>query len=461
MDRIDTTLLPDVAIEVCRHLEQAGGHGWLVGGCVRDLLYGIAPKDIDIEVYGLTQERVLQAVKALGRTIQVGKQFGVIKLQLPDGEIDIAVPRTETKTAAGHRGFAVTPDPALSPEKASLRRDFTINAMMFDPLTGSLQDFHAGRTDLAQGILRHVSPAFAEDPLRVLRGMQFAARFNLAMADETAALCHALLPEAASLPPSRIWNEWRKWSHAAHPGAGLTALRASGWLALYPELVALIDCPQEPRWHSEGDVWTHTVLVVEQAARVATERGFSLEERELLLLAALCHDLGKPATTRHLDGAIRSPEHCPAGVEPAMALLKRIHAPHRFAPLLAPLVREHLCHVSGDPSRRAVRRLAHRLEPASIVMWEALVEADACGRTPAPPSRPAANWLALAEAMQHEREKPAALLSGREAMALGAAPGPSLGRLLQEAYEAQLDGAFNDRETAIAWLRHHMEQSNK
>ncbi len=450
--------LPEVIVETCHALKRAGGRPYLVGGCVRDLLLGGHPKDWDIELYGLDLAAAEAALAPLGRTQRVGKAFGVVKLGRGGHDIDIALPRTETKTAPGHRGFAVHSDPNLTPELASARRDFTINALMMDPDSGDILDFHGGRADLAARCLRHVSPAFAEDPLRVLRGMQFAARFDLSMDEQTAQLCASLLGEAGTLAAARIWGEWRKWLHAPFPSRGLAVLEASGWLALYPELAALKGCVQNPRWHPEGDVWTHTGHVVDMAAKVAARHRWHGRRREQLLLGALCHDLGKPArTVRDADGTIRSAGHSAAGVPLTAALLARIHAPGHLVTHVLPLVAEHLCHMHGKPTERAVRRLAVRLEPADIVLWEALVEADASGRPPKPASRPALAWLDMAETLDASRERPAPLVDGHMLMAHGMKPGKAMGAFLARAYEAQIDGAFDSEAGAEAWLRAHME----
>jgi tRNA nucleotidyltransferase (CCA-adding enzyme) len=448
--------LPEVIRKTCHALSLAGGRPYLVGGCVRDLLLGSLPKDWDIELYGLELAAAEMALQPLGQIQMVGKAFGVIKLKLGGHELDIALPRNEIKTAPGHQGFAVTSEPGLSPELASARRDFTINAIMLEPESGDILDFHGGRQDLSARRLRHVSPAFAEDPLRVLRGMQFAARFDLTMDPETTRLCASLLPEAHTLPAARIWGEWRKWLHAPFPSRGLQVLEASAWLTLYPELAALKGCAQDPRWHPEGDVWTHTGHVVDMAAKVAGRHRWHGRQRERLLLAALCHDLGKPDCTMHSPGeGIRSAGHPRAGVPLAEALLGRIHVPAHLKSFVLPLVAEHLNHMHGQPSQRAVRRLAVRLEPADIVLWEALVEADASGRPPLPPSRPAKSWLDMAEALNTSRQKPSPLVSGHMLMAHGMKPGKAMGALLQQAYEAQLDGAFDSETGAEAWVRTH------
>ncbi len=413
----------------------------------------VSPKDFDVEVYGIESTELQVILKQLGRTEHVGQQFGVYKLRMDAFEFDVALPRSEIKSGFGHRGFDVKPDPFISKQKACLRRDFSINAMMLDPLTGRFIDKHNGRKDLENKILRHVSPAFAEDPLRPLRAMQFAARFQLTLHPETALLCKRLLSEATTLPKERVWAEWQKWSHAPHPSYGLQVLKDSGWLQLYPGLEAMLNCPQSPRWHPEGDVWRHTLQVCDQAAAIASRNDIDIETAEYLSFAALCHDLGKPVTTCSDEaGNIRSPDHSQAGLSITKQFLQSIGAPKRLSPYMTALVSEHITHLSGQPTERAVRRLAHRLEPANIELWEMLVEADASGRTPAPPSRPAFAWLQVATSLQHHQNKPAPILNGKMLIHIGFAPGPKMGVMLEKAYQAQLDGLFYDKQSAIDWL---------
>ncbi|RMH61984.1 MAG: HD domain-containing protein [Zetaproteobacteria bacterium] len=451
---LDVHHLPVPLLTLCRRLRAAGGRPWLVGGSVRDLCLGIVPQDYDLEVFGLSEAQLTRALAAVGRVERCGKSFGVFKCWHRGHAFDVSLPRTERKTGSGHRGFAVQPDPAIDEKTASLRRDFTINAMMLDPTSGRLLDFHDGLRDLREHRLRHVSAAFVEDPLRPLRAMQFAARFQLTLAPDTARLCAEMLSEADSLPVARIWQEWRKWALAPHPSLGLRALRDSAWLQLYPELMALVDCPQDPRWHPEGDVWTHTCQAVDVAARLATEHGIAEETRITLLFAELCHDLGKPQTTyREHDGRIRSPGHAQAAAPLVARLFARIGVPRAFHAPVRALVAEHMCHLHGAPTPRAVRRLAHRLQPASIELWALLVEADASGRHPAPPSNPAAVWLEQAHTLAHARQPPKPIVTGKLLISLGMSPGPAFGRIIHKAYEAQLDGDITDKASARRWLQ--------
>ena len=432
----------------------AGGRPLIVGGAVRDQLMGREPKDIDVEVYGLDVERLAELLAGFGRVDAVGRSFGILKLRLPDGrELDVSLPRRESKVGAGHRGFIAAPDPLMTPREAAARRDFTFNALAMTP-AGEVLDFFGGQADLRAGILRHTTEAFREDPLRVLRAMQFAARFDMRLAPETAELCRELLPEAPTLSIERIWGEWHKWAlKGKRPSAGLRVLEETGWIGLYPELESLIGCPQDSVWHPEGEVWPHLLHVLDAAARIADRDGLAGEARVVLFLAALCHDLGKATTThRDPDGHIRSPGHAEAGIAPARALLGRIGCPHDLVAQVVPLVREHMAHIGMALTERAVRRLALRLAPATVEQWGRLVEADHSGRPPLPPGAPGAEIVALAQQIGASTGRPAPVLLGRHLIDAGMQPGPALGAILRRAYQAQVDGAFKTVEEGLEWV---------
>jgi len=407
-----------MVIAICRAIADSGGRAWLVGGWVRDSLVAHAassePADYDLEVYGLSWRQLEEVAARFGQVITVGKQFAVLKLCCQGVDIDLVLPRSERSLGAGHRDFEVVADSQMRPQQASNRRDFTINAMLYDPLQQQLLDPHDGERDLAQGVLRHVGDAFIEDPLRPLRAMQLCARFNFVLADETAELCRSMVPMAEALPVERIWHEWRKWALADHPDAGLRALDESGWLACYPQLLPLADTPQNPRWHPEGDVWVHTIQVCKHAALVAQREGLTESQRLVLLFAGLCHDLGKPATTKRDEaGVLHSKGHAQEGLECTQAFLRVIGAPNGLQAQVEPLIREHLVHLNGKPTVRAVRRLACRLQPSSVAMWEHLVEADASGRFPHPVDRPAKPWLHLAQKIAVTERPPQPLVTGK------------------------------------------------
>ena len=437
-------------------LQNAGGSAVLVGGAVRDALLGTLSKDIDIEVYGMQAEEIRQALAGFGPVHAVGKSFGVLKLRLHAGyEIDVSLPQLRSWNPDGARGSMPIPDPFTTPEQAASRRDFTWNALALTS-DGQLLDFYHGQRDLEQRIIRHVSTlSFGDDPLRVLRAMQFAARFDMQLAPETARLCQTLLDAATALPSERIWGEWQKWALLGIvPSAGLRALRESGWLALYPMLAALIDCSQDPGWHPEGDVWTHTGHVCDMATAIAQREGLNGDQRMAVLFGALCHDLGKATTTQQgEDGRFRSPGHDKAGVRPTRQFLNSIGAPARITALVLPLVQEHMNAINVQATERIVRRLAVRLAPATIGLWHAVVEADASGRPPEPPADPGAAVAAMAQQIGTATSKPRALLNGHDILEYGIKQSPVIGRILAQAYEAQIEGVFSTREEALEWLQ--------
>jgi len=438
---------------------EAGGRPLVVGGAVRDAAAGLRPKDFDIEVFGLDVDALVAALSAVGRVNAVGRSFGVLKLALDDGgDIDVSLPRRESKHGRGHRGFLVTPDPSMSFAEAASRRDFTINALGWDPLTSELLDEFGGLDDLRNRVLRHVGPRFADDPLRVLRGVQFVGRFELSAAPETVALSRSLFGEYDTLASERVWDEWRKWAaRSVRPSLGLGFLRDCGWWEAYPELRALSGCPQDAEWHPEGDVWTHTLLVCDHAAHIAARDGLAPAERATLALAALCHDLGKPATTLTDEaGRVRSPGHAER-TDDVEALLGRFGASRRLVERVVALCRHHLAHTSFAGSKRHVRRLARALGEGgeTIEMLARVVEADHSARPPLPGGLPGPmhGMLELARELAAAAAAPKPILMGRHLIDLGVEPGPRMGRLLDAAFEAQLDGAFDDLDGARAWIR--------
>ncbi len=436
-------------LALCRVVAEAGGRAHLVGGSVRDALLGLELVDFDVEVFGLESAALRTLIEKVHAVDFVGEAFGVFKLRrLP---IDVSLPRRETKVGGGHRGFEIAADPAMSFEQAARRRDFTINAIAFDPLRGILIDPFAGVDDLRLLLLRHTSERFAEDPLRVLRGMQLVARFELTADPTTLELCAAL--DDADLAPERIFEEWRKLLVLGRrPGLGLRFLRAAAWAGRIPELAALIDCPQDPEWHPEGDVWIHTCHTLDAFA--AARIGDPWEDL-VVGLACLCHDLGKPATTRFADGRWRSLGHEDAGETPTRALLARMTSQRDLVDQVTPLVLHHLKPrqlFSARAGDAAVRRLARKV--GRIDRLVRVARADAGGRPPLPiDDDEAGRWLlAQAERLQVAAAAPRPLVMGRHLVAHGMTPGPSFGPLLDRCYRAQLDGRFEDLEGGLAYL---------
>ncbi|PYJ02510.1 MAG: polynucleotide adenylyltransferase, partial [Verrucomicrobia bacterium] len=273
---------------------------YLVGGGVRDWLLGMENQDVDIEVFGVSYEQLAAALSRWGRTDLVGRSFGVVKLTTGTGQTyDFSIPRRDSKVAPGHKGFEVSFDPAITPEEAAARRDFTINALMFDPRRQEVLDFFGGREDLQKRRLRHTSPAFSDDPLRVLRGMQFAARFGLTAAPETLQLCRRLKSAYGELAAERVREEWFKWAgKSTVPSRGLKFLVETDWVEHFPEIRALSGTPQDPEWHPEGDVFTHTCHCLDALVLLPGWQAAEAQAKITYSLAVLAHDFAKPQTTR-------------------------------------------------------------------------------------------------------------------------------------------------------------------
>lgn len=438
-----------------RACREVGGRACLVGGCVRSALLGETVHDFDVEVFGLPPEELEPVLGGLAPVIRVGKAFGIYKLQ--GWPVDVGLPRRERKTSSGHRGFAVDIDPGMSVREAARRRDFTVNAIYCDLATGELEDPLDGRVDLQAGILRHCSERFPEDPLRVLRAMQLAARLSAEVAPETRELCASLTPEGLSR--ERFFGEWEKLILLGkRPSCGLAFLRQAGWLRFFPPLADLVDCPQDPQWHPEGDVWTHTLHCMDAFAR---RRTGDREEDLVVGLAVLCHDFGKARTTARVDGRIRSPGHEKAGLEPAQRFMEQLNVSRRIQEAVLPLIH---CHMrpsllyQQSSSASAIRRLARDCGRLDRLLRVA--EADAAGRPPMPGNAAhVTDWIRRrARELEVEQQAPAPLITGKDLLERGWESGPAIGEFLRAAYERQLDGLFQDRPEALAWLDRQLEE---
>jgi tRNA nucleotidyltransferase (CCA-adding enzyme) len=449
--------VPKKIERLARAVRAEDGRALLVGGCVRDALLARQPKDWDVEVYGVAPARLRALLERFGRVDAVGEAFTVYKL---GHDLDVSLPRRERKTARGHRGFVVEGDPAMTFEDAARRRDFTINAILQDPLTNELIDPFDGQTDLANRILRAVAPeTFVEDSLRVLRAAQLAARFELEIDPATVELCRTI--ELADLPSERVWVELEKiLLRAARPSVGfewLAKLRATP--QLFPEVQALVGVPQEFDWHPEGNVDVHTFLTLDRARELVDDLPYA--KRVAVMLAALCHDFGKPATTEFIEGRTRSRGHDEAGVAPTLAFLDRLKIftldGYDVRAQVVTLVREHLkpgefYHQRESITDGAFRRLARRCE---LDLLYRVARADSLGRNAPWVARErwfdaaAQEWfINRARELSVERHPPAAILMGRHLLEMGLKPSPRVGEIARAVYEMQLDGRIATLEEA-------------
>ncbi|HXG55545.1 MAG TPA: HDIG domain-containing protein [Vicinamibacterales bacterium] len=442
------------AMDVARDVRSAGGRALIVGGWVRDRLTGRASKDIDIEVCGLAAPAVRGLLERFGNVNTVGESFTVYKV----ADLDVSLPRRESKVGRGHRGFEVTGDPSLTTADAARRRDFTINAISWDPLTDTYEDPFNGRADLEARVLRAVDArTFGDDSLRVLRAVQFAARFECALDPATANLCRDIPLD--DLPSERIWGEIEKLLlQAVRPSIGLALALDLGVIdRLFPELKALVGCPQEPEWHPEGDVWVHTLLVVDEA-RTRIE-DLDRPRQVAVMLGALLHDVGKPPTTAFSDGRIRSIDHEQQGVAPASAVLDRlnVHSIGGFdvrAQVLG-MVAHHLkpgmFRQSPTPvSDGAFRRLAQKVD---LELLARVARADCEGRGGGFDCSAMDWFLDRARELGVQNAPPKPLLLGRHLLSLGVTPGPRMGELLRAVYERQLDGSVTTVDEGVELAR--------
>lgn len=428
-----------MARAIARRAAALGGRAYYVGGCVRDGLLGRETKDLDMELHGLTPRQAEGILDSLGQRLEMGASFGIYGLK--GCGLDIALPRRERAKGPGHRDFDVSVDPFLGTEQAARRRDFTVNALMQDVLTGELIDHFHGREDLCCGILRHVDDhSFPEDPLRVLRLAQFAARFGFSVAPETAALCRRI--DLAALPPERIEGELRKaLLQAEHPSVFFETLRQTDQLSVwFPEPASLIGVPQDPLRHAEGDVWQHTMLVLDCAARRREQSSFPYG----FLWAALCHDLGKALTTEEKNGRLHAYGHETAGLPLAEALLERISGEKRLRAYVLNMVELHMkpnALAGAGASLKSTNHLFDRsLAPEDLIL---LAAADGQGTRGAEPWVDTTPWLRQRLALYRQlMTRPQ--VSGAELIAAGLQPDERFRELLAYAHKLHLAGIPHD-----------------
>jgi tRNA nucleotidyltransferase (CCA-adding enzyme) len=415
--------IPGRLLSIAGDIRSAGGRAFLVGGWVRDALLGKDCRDYDIEVYDLTQDELVPILKKYGRTNLVGKAFGVIHLAMKGLSLDFSFPRTESKVGYGHRGFVVHTDEKLSFKEAALRRDFTINAMGMELPELTLCDPYGGIDDLKKGLLRHVGPAFVEDSLRILRGVQFASRFALTLSPETVELCRTLT--LADLSVERLFEEFKKWLlKPGKPSLGLRAFLDIRLNEFFPEVF-----PLRESWEDLGEMLDN----MENARRALVAEGNALSESQSMEFAFASFLCGNPETSLKFLERITNESH----------LLKNV-------PLLLGAYSElPLGIVSDVPS---LRRLAVKLDGLKLLCLLVKATPQKFYAAAGDAEFPEKLWQAAAD-FDLLDVAPQPYLTGKMLMELGVKPGKQMGEIIKQSFELQLDGKIACVDDAIAWAK--------
>lgn len=428
------------AEEIAERVHALGGLAYYVGGYVRDRLLGRDSKDIDIEIHGITEDALIELLSDMGETASFGRSFGIHTLR--GTGIDIALPRTERSTGQGHRQFDVSVDPFIGTEAASSRRDFTINALMKDVLTGEILDYHGGREDLEKGIIRHVSDAsFADDPLRVLRAASFASRLGFEIAEETASLCRSI--DISQLSSERIEEELAKALLGSDsPSVFFEELRRMDQLSFwFPELEALIDLPQDPLYHPEGDVWVHTMEVIDRAAALRDKT----DEPLSFMLLCLCHDFGKAVTTELIKGRYHAYQHEVKGIPVIESFLRRIvkeKSIRRYVTGMVPLHMRPNVAAFSKPSVKSTNRLFYEAASPGDLVYFAICDKPVLAGEENFTGDSDFLWERLS-VFEATMAKPH--ITGKDLIEAGISPGEELGRLLDYALKLRLAGIDKDQ----------------
>ena len=452
--------IPKIIEQISKELKVKNAKAIVVGGSVRDHFLNLSIKDYDVEVYGLeTLEELEKILAQYGSVNLVGKSFGVLKFTYDGEEYDFSFPRTEEKVAAGHQGFEVSCDGSLSYKNAALRRDFTINALGYDVAKKEFLDPYGAKVDMEKKLLRHISSkTFIEDPLRVYRAVQFCARFEYVLDENSFELCKSMVEQGMldELARERIYIEFQKLLlKSKKPSIGFELMRELGIIEkYYPELHALIDVPQSPVWHPEGDVWIHTMMCID---KMVTLRCGDEKQDLKMMFAILCHDLGKATHTQVTPEKISAIGHELAGLEPTKSFMYRLTDEHDFIASLLPLVEHHLApslYFRGKAKKSTIRRLATKVNIEELVT---VARADFLGRTTEASLKgiyEAGDWLlAKAEELDVYNKPLVSLIQGRDLIALGLEPSKEFKVLIDQVYEKQLEGELKSKEEAIAFVK--------
>jgi poly(A) polymerase len=443
---LDTTILRTAA-SICETLRRKGFHAYFVGGCVRDLAMGHAPKDVDIATDATPDE----IENLFPNTVAVGAQFGVVLVIVDGVRYEVATFRSETRYSDGRHPDAVRY--AASPEDDARRRDFTLNALFYDPLDGTLLDFHGGQEDIEQEIIRAIGDPqerFLEDKLRLMRAIRFAARFGFEIEARTRQAILDLAPEIKQVSAERLRDELTRILTEGHSETGVRRLDELGLLQeTLPELLQMKGVEQPPEFHPEGDVWVHTLLLLRWMDE--TGRQVSVPDTypsSLLAWGALLHDVGKPGTFERAPDRIRFNGHMELGAKIARVIGHRLRFSNEEIDAIAELVLDHLKfkdvrNMKLATLKRFVRR-PHFREHLELHRLDCLASHGNLD----------AHCFALefADSLQPQEARPRPLLTGDDLIEFGYAPGPQFKRILAALEDAQLENQITDREAALQFI---------
>jgi tRNA nucleotidyltransferase (CCA-adding enzyme) len=440
--------IPIILEDILKDLQKIGAIPILVGGSVRDFFLNIPIKDYDIEIFGIDSLEIIQkSLEKFGSVKLVGKSFGVLTLRVDEYDFDFALPRIEKKIGNTHQDFEIITNANLSFKEAAIRRDFTINAIGYDFCTKEFLDPFDGLNDLKNRVLKHIDDkTFIEDSLRVYRAVQFSARFEFRLYDKTFELCKEIVQnnELYFLPKERIYEEFKKlFLKSSKPSIGFELLKDLGVLKYFPELKALIDCIQDPVYHPEGDVWIHTMMCLDELAKILKEKEIEDEYRKLYLFyGILCHDFGKPFCTKEINGKITSHKHESLGVEPTISFLSKLTNEKKFIEIVCSLVKNHLTPFQlylAESSLKAIKRLSLKVNIEDLCL---VCLADCLGRTIKDKEKcpKAIDWvLQKAKELDIHNEPIKALVQGKDLIELGFKPSKEFKEILDFAFDLQLD----------------------
>ena len=447
--------IPKILENILKNLQELGATPILVGGCVRDYFLNKEIKDFDIEIFNFDSLELLEiSLKKFGNVKLVGKSFGVLTLKVEGYDFDFALPRIEKKVGNSHTDFEVITNSNLSFEEAAIRRDFTINAIGYDYFKDEFIDPFNGIDDLKNRIIRHINDkTFIEDSLRVYRAIQFAARFEFDIDEKTKDLCKKIVlsDELSYLPKERIYEELKKlFLKSNKPSIGFELLRELGLLKYFKELEVLINCEQEPEYHPEGDVWIHTLMCLDELAKILEKEKIEDEYKKLYLFyGILCHDFGKPFCTKEINGKITSYKHESLGIEPTISFLEKLTNEKKFIEIVCSLVKNHLIPFQlylSHSSEKAVKRLSLKVNIEDLCL---VCLADCLGRDIEDKCKcyDAINWiLQKAKELEIHNEPIKQLVLGRDLIALGYKPSKEFKEILEFAFDLQIDENLSKEE---------------